>query len=177
MRPVLLAAALAVGGLVGLAACSSSGSSSDPQITFSTSGSTVSASPIQYCDVQEKNCTSDGTAPAVVSVPAGATVQVKAPQSVSSTPWQVAARFHGSTGNEYVSCSPLFGAGKASQYTVSPAASGDTLVLIEVYQSSAVLQKNPDGVHTTPVRGTWVLTDKNGTSSVLPQPGDNLCDD
>jgi Protein of unknown function (DUF2771) len=176
MRPVLLAV-LAVGGLVGLTACSSSSSSSDPQITFSTSGSTVSASPIQYCDVHEQNCTSDGTAPAVVKVPAGATVQVKAPQSVASTPWQVAARFHGSTGNEYVSCSPLFGAGKASQYTVSPAAAGDTLVLIEVYQSSAVLQKNPDGVHTTPVRGTWVLTDKSGTSAVLPQPGDNLCDD
>lgn len=173
MRSVL--AILAVGGLVGLAACSSP---SDPEITFATSGATVSAAPIQYCDVHEQNCRSDGSAPAVVSVPAGASVQIQAPQEVSSTPWQVAARFHGTkSGNDYASCSPVFAAGRQKQYTVVPP-KNDQLVLIEVYQSSAVLQKNPDGVFSTPVRGTWVLTNKaKDNSSVLPQPGDNLCDD
>jgi hypothetical protein len=176
MRRVLLAVP-AICGLLGLAACSSSPSGSSPQITFSTSGTTVTAAPIQYCDVHEQNCTGDGNAPVVVTVPAGASVQVKAPQSVSSTPWQVAARFHGvKSGNEFASCSPVFAAGKQTRYTVVPPV-GDQLVLIEVYQSSAVLNKNPDGVFSTPVRGTWVLTNKTGTSSTLPQPGDNLCDD
>lgn len=176
MRPVLLAV-LAVGGLVGLAACSSSSSSSNPRITFSTSDTTVSADPIQYCDVQERNCTGDGSAPVQVNVRAGVAVQVRAPQSVSATPWQVAARFHGTrSGNDYASCSPLFAAGKQTKYTVTPPP-GDELVLIEVYQSSAVLNKNPDGVFSTPVRGTWVLTNKTTTGTVLPQPGDNLCDD
>jgi hypothetical protein len=175
MRPVLLAV-LAVGGLVGVAACSSS-TPANPQITFSTSDTTVSADPIQYCDEQEQHCSGDGKAPVQVTVGTGVQVHVRAPESVSSTPWQVAARFHGTkSGDDYASCSPLFAAGKQTQYTVTPPA-GDELVLIEVYQSSAVLNKNPDGVFSTPVRGTWVLTNKTRTGTVLPQPGDNLCDD
>lgn len=174
MRPVLLA--VLVAGLVGAAACSSS-SSDNPRITFTMAGNTVSADPIQYCDVHEQHCTGDGAAPVVLNVPVGAAVQVTAPPSVSSTPWQVAARFHGvKSGNDFASCSPVFSPGRQSRYTVVPP-NGDQLVLIEVYQSSAVLNKNPDGVFTTPVRGTWVLTNRTGNTSILPQPGDNLCDD
>lgn len=173
VRRVFLALLLA-GGLVGLAACSAS----DPVITFASAGTTVTAQPIQYCDVQEQHCQADGSAPVGLTVPAGKPVQVSAPKEVADTPWQVAARFADSTGGQYVSCSPLFAAGQQSAYTVHAQHAGDRLVLIEVYQASATLVRQPDGDVSTPIRGTWVLTaDTRGgpTGHVLPKPGDNLC--
>ncbi|HEX5403435.1 MAG TPA: DUF2771 family protein [Pseudonocardiaceae bacterium] len=169
---------LAAGCLVLLSACSSSSGSANPTITFVANGNSVAAGPIQYCDVQERNCEADGGASVSLSVPAGRTVQVSVPKEVASTPWQVAARFADAKGTEYASCSRLFAANSASAYTVRAPQAGDHLVLIEVYQSSATLVQEPNGDIDTPIRGTWVLTAGtrgNASKPVLPKPGDNLC--
>lgn len=173
MRRVLLLL-LAVGGLVGLSACSVP----NPNITFFSSGSAVSVAPIQYCDVQEEHCTADGSAAGRITVIPGRPVQVSVPQEVADSPWQVAARFRDSNGTEYAACSPLFGVGSRYAYTVYAPHAGDQLVLIEVYQSSGTLRMTAGGDVFTPIRGTWVLTANTqgaAANSVLPKPGDNLC--
>jgi hypothetical protein len=165
---------VAVGGLIGLSACSAP----DPNITFSSAGTTVTARPIQYCDVNEQHCAADGRAPVSLRVGSGRPVQVSAPAEVGSTPWQVAARYQAASGSQYVSCSPLFMAGKQFAYTVHAQHPDDRLVLIEVYQASATIEQLPNGDIATPIRGTWVLTaDTPGSpiKAVLPKPGDNLC--
>jgi hypothetical protein len=176
VRRVLFA--LLAGGLVSLSACSSSSTSSTatPSMTFAAAGQTVTAVPIQYCDVHEENCKANGKAPVSLTVASGQPITVSAPKEIAQTPWQVAARFTDAKGSQYVSCSPLFAAGHQSVYTVHAAHAADRLVLIEVYQSSAVLVQEPNGDIDTPIRGTWVLTESTqGAKPVLPKPGDNLC--
>jgi Protein of unknown function (DUF2771) len=167
----VLFALLAAGGLAVLSACSVP----NPDITFFSSGTAVTAKPIQYCDVQEEHCQADGSAPVSLNVISGEPVQVSAPHDVAESPWQVAARFQSSTGSQYVACSPLFSAGQRYAYTVHAPHAGDQLVLIEVYQASGTLVQLPDGEVATPIRGTWVLTAGAQGSPVLPKPGDNLC--
>lgn len=177
MRRVLFAL-LTAGGLLLLSACSSSAPAPDLNMTFAAAGKTVTAAPIQYCDVHEENCKADGKAPVSLTVAAGQPITVSAPKEIAQTPWQVAARFTDTKGSQYVSCSPLFAAGHQSVYTVRAAHAADRLVLIEVYQSSAVLVREPNGDIDTPIRGTWVLTESTqggGAKPVLPKPGDNLC--
>jgi hypothetical protein len=173
VRRVLLAL-LAAGGLAVMSACSVP----NPNITFFSSGASVTAAPLQYCDIQEEHCRANGNASASLAVIAGQPVQVSAPAEVANSPWQVAARFRDASGSEYVSCSPLFTAGDRYAYTVHAPHGGDQLVLIEVYQASATLVQLPNGDIATPIRGTWVLTANTQGSAadkVLPKPGDNLC--
>jgi Protein of unknown function (DUF2771) len=175
----VLFALLAAGGLVLLSACSSSSTpSANPTMTFAAAGQTVTAAPIQYCDVHEENCKADGKAPVSLAVGSGQPVTITAPAGVAQTPWQVAARYQDANGSQYVSCSPLFAAGHQTAYTVHAAHPADNLVLIEVYQASATLEQEPNGDVDTPIRGTWVLTASTqggGSKPVLPKPGDNLC--
>lgn len=173
MRRVLLLL-LAVGGLVALSACSVP----NPDVTFYSSGKSVTAAPIQYCNAQEQHCAANGSAAAALTVIPGQPVQVSVPQEIANTPWQVAARFRDASGTEYASCSPLFGVGKQYAYTVYAPHAGDQLVLIEIYQSSATFALAAGNQVYTPIRGTWVLrANTQGTSanSVLPKPADNLC--
>lgn len=174
MRRVLFAL-LAAGGLVSLSACSVP----NPDITFFSSGHSVSVAPIQYCDVQEEHCQANGGATTSLPVVSGEPVQISAPSEVANTPWQVAARFKDANGSEYVSCSPLFTAGQQYAYTVHAPQAGDQLVLIEVYQASATIVEFSNGDTATPIRGTWVLTAATegapASAPVLPKPGDNLC--
>jgi hypothetical protein len=170
----VLFALLAAGCLVLLSACSVP----DPDITFFSSGRTVTAKPLQYCDLDEEHCQANGDASVSLSVIAGEPVQVSAPAEVAGSPWQVAARYRDASGSEYVSCSPLFTAGDQYAYTVHAPHGGDQLVLIEVYQASATIVALPNGDIATPIRGTWVLTaNTQGATNnpVLPKPGDNLC--
>lgn len=170
MRRLLLSL-LAAGGLLALTSCSAP----NPDITFFSSGSSVSAAPIQYCDVTALTCAANGSATVSLPVIAGKPMQISAPNEVASTPWQVAARYRGPNGAEYVACSPLFKPGERYAYTVNPPGAGDALVLIEVYQVSATLVQLPNGDLVTPARGTWVLTAGAGSGQVLPKAGDNLC--
>lgn len=170
VRRIVLVA-LAAGGLGLVSACSVP----DPRISFFADGTTVSAMPIQYCDIQEQNCRANGGAPVSLAVRDDRPVQISAPAEVARSPWQVAARYRGRDGGEFVACSPLFAAGSRFAYTVNSPRSGAALVLIEVYQASGTLIETPDGEVQTPIRGTWVLTAANTAEQVLPKPGDNLC--
>jgi hypothetical protein len=170
----VLFALLAAGGLVVLSSCSVP----NPNVTFYSSGTSVTAAPIQYCDVQEQHCTANGSASASLSVIPGQPVQISVPQEIADTPWQVAARFRDASGTEYAACSPLFGVGQRYAYTVYAPHAGDQLVLIEIYQSSATFALDGSQQVYTPIRGTWVLTANTqgaATKAVLPKPGDNLC--
>lgn len=174
MRRVLFAL-LTTGGLVlSLSACSAP----NPNITFYSSGSSIAVAPIQYCDVNEDHCQADGDAVRSLAVDSGEPVQISAPAQVADTPWQVAARYRDPGGTQYVTCSPLFRPRARFAYTVHLPRAGDQLLLVEVYQASAVIEETPNGDVETPVRGTWVLTANSrgaSTNLVLPKPGDNLC--
>jgi hypothetical protein len=167
----VLFAALAVGGLALMSACSVP----NPNITFFSSGKSVTAKPLQYCDLNEEHCQANGGASVSLAVRTGQPVQVSTPDEVATSPWQVAARYKDAKGSEYVSCSPLFTAGDQYAYTVHAQHGGDQLVLIEVYQASATIVQLPNGDIATPIRGTWVLTAEAANNAVLPKPGDNLC--
>jgi hypothetical protein len=171
MRRGVLLLLLAVGAVPVLSSCSTP----NPDMTFFASGTSVSVAPVQYCDRLERHCAANGDAAASLTVRGADPVQISAPEEVAATPWQVAARFKGANGDEYVSCSPLFPAGQRYAYTVTPPRAGDQLVLIEVYQISATMFQMPNGDIVTPARGTWVLTANTGGQRVLPKPGDNLC--
>ena len=170
----MLLSLLVAGGLLALSACSVP----DPDVTFFSSGRSVSVAPIQYCDVLEQHCAANGSAAASLNVIPGQPVQISVPQEIANTPWQVAARFRDASGAEYASCSPLFGVGQQFAYTVYAPHSGDQLVLIEIYQSSGTIAETSSGQVYTPVRGTWVLTANTQgapSNTVLPKPADNLC--
>lgn len=168
MRRLLLPL-LAVGGLLFLSGCSAP----VPDITFFSSGASVTVAPLQYCDLRAEHCAANGSAAGALTVIPGRPVQVSAPGEVATSPWQVAARFRGANGAEYVACSPLFTNGQQYAYTVTAPHAGDQLVLIEVIQASATLLQDAAGNIFTPARGTWVVT--AGGNEVLPKPGDNLC--
>lgn len=165
--PLLAAAGLIVAGC----------STPPPAFTIYLGHSSVQVSPTQYCDVTGLNCQPDGGAVEVATVPDGQVVQVSAPDSVATTPWQVAAWYkNASNGNSYIACSGLFPAGQQYAYTLRPP-SGDQLVLVEIYQLSTSLVPNNNGGFSVLSRGTWVLTnDANGTPT-FPKPHDNLCGD
>src|SRR5262250_3392995 len=74
-----------------LAGCSGGGD--PPKITFAAGGSTVTAGPTQYCDVNVKQCQPDADAAASLKVPPGQAVQVSVPGPVSEAPWQVVFRY------------------------------------------------------------------------------------
>lgn len=170
----MLLSLLAAGGLVALSSCSVP----DPRITFFSSGRSVSAAPIQYCDVQDQHCNANGSAAVSLTVVPGQPVQISVPQEVANTPWQVAARFKDANGTDYAACSPLFKVGQQFAYTVYAPHAGDQLVLIEIYQSSGTITMTASGDIYTPVRGTWVLTANTQgapSNTVLPKPADNLC--
>jgi hypothetical protein len=165
----LLAAAL---GLV-VAGCSTP----PPAFTMYLGKGSVQVPPTQYCNVTAQNCQANGANAKVVTVPDGQIVQVSAPESVASTPWQVAAEYKNpANGASYIGCSPLFPANQQYAYTVRPPA-GDQLVLIQIYQSSAsaVLTSNGDFAFLT--RGTWLLTNNANGAPIYPKPADNLCAD
>jgi hypothetical protein len=166
--PLLAAACLIVAGC----------STPPPAFTVYIGHGSVQVPPTQYCDTSGlHNCQANGAAATAVPVPDGQIVQVSAPESVATSPWQVAAEYHNaSNGNSYVACSPLFPASQQYAYTVRPP-SGDQLVVVEIYQSSTSLVALSNGGFAALVRGTWVLTNNANGSPTYPKAGDNLCED
>ncbi|HEY2701006.1 MAG TPA: DUF2771 family protein [Pseudonocardiaceae bacterium] len=173
-RPRAALPLLAAAACLTVAGCSTP----PPAFTMFLGNGSVQVPPTQYCDIDGlHNCQANGTAATVVSVPDGQLVQVSAPESVATTPWQVAAEYKSaSNGQSYISCSPLFPASQQYAYTVRPP-SGDQLVVIEIYQSSTSLVPLNNGGFAALVRGTWVLSNEANGAPTYPKAGDNLCED
>ena len=174
-RNIVRAAALPLLAAVGLivAGCTTP----PPAFTIYVGDGSVQVPPTQYCDLTAQNCQANGANAKVVSVRDGQIVQVSAPESVATTPWQVAAEYKNpANGDSYIGCSPLFPANQQYAYTVRPPA-GDQLVLIQIYQTSAsaVLTSNGDFAFLT--RGTWLLTNDANGAPIYPKAADNLCGD
>jgi hypothetical protein len=174
VRRVVVAVITAVAGLLALSACTAP----VPDVTFYTGGHTVAAAPLQYCDAQFRHCLPHANAPVFLTVPPGDPVQISAPEEFRDTPWQVAARYGDGRGKEFVACSSVFTNGSHLAYTVTPPA-GYRLVLIEVYQVSAVIgitanEQNVEFENS----GVWslVATPPAGRRPELPKLGDNLCE-
>ncbi|HJP75098.1 MAG TPA: DUF2771 family protein [Pseudonocardiaceae bacterium] len=166
--PLLAAIGLTVAGC----------STPPPAFTVFVGNGSVQVPPTQYCDITGlRNCQANGAAATVVSVRDGQIVQVSAPESVATTPWQIAAEYKNvANGDSYVACSPLFPADQQYAYTVRPP-SGDQLVVVEIYQSSTSLVPLNNGGFAALARGTWVLTNNANGSPTYPKAGDNLCED
>jgi hypothetical protein len=171
VRRILLCVVAAVAGLAVLSGCSTP----IPDVTFFSSGHSVSAAPLQYCDATVKHC-APSAAPTFLTVAPGKPVQVSVPDEVAATPWQVAARFRDAKGQEYVSCSTVFGSGTRYAYSVLPP-TGYQLVLVEVYSISANIAMTQTGQVIFQNSGVWslVANPTAGQQLELPKPGDNLC--
>lgn len=156
MLPAVLA--LAVLSTAGLAAC---GDSEPPQVSFSTSGHTVTTGPVRSCDVQLTECQSDDKAVAVLDVPAGHQVTITVPDPIARTPWQVVFRYRkpGDAGNgePIEGRSKVFPPGAQHDFTLTVPRTL-TLDTIEVQQYGA-----PEVVNGQPsfrIRSAWVLNGK-----------------
>jgi hypothetical protein len=171
---VVLGVIAAVTAMIGLSGCTAP----VPDVTFYTSGHSVAAAPLQYCDAHLQHCLAHANPPVFLSVRPGEPVQVSAPEEFRTTPWQVAARYRDGQGKEYVACSTLFTDGTRLAYTVTPP-TGYELVLVEVYQVAALIGIGSDPAHVTFANsGVWslVATPAAGQQPELPKLGDNLCE-
>ena len=161
MRRVALGVIAAVAGLLLLSGCTAP----IPDVTFYSSGHSVAAAPLQYCDSQLQHCLAHANPPVFLTVAPGALVQVSAPVDFRTTPWQVAARYRDGQGKEYVACSALFTGGNQLAYTVAPPP-GDQLVLIEVYQVAALIGISANAQSVTFANsGVWSRRDTVGRSA------------
>lgn len=173
-RDVVGLIGVAVAGLLVLSGCTAP----VPDVTFYSSGHTVTAAPLQYCDATLRHCIAHANPPAFLTVTPGEPVQISAPEEFQDAPWQVAARYRDRQGKEFVACSALFANGSHLAYTVTPP-TGYQLVLIEVYQVAALI-----GLGATPQSatfansGVWslVANPPAGQQPELPKLGDNLCE-
>jgi hypothetical protein len=172
VRRIPLCVVAAIAGMVVLSGCSAP----VPDVTFYNSGHTVAAAPLQYCDAKLQHCIAHANPPVFLTVPPGSPVQISAPAEFAKTPWQVAARYRDGQGKEYVVCSTVFANGSQLAYTVTPP-TGYRLVLIEVYQVSAVIGITAQQQVVFANSGVWslVATPPAGQQRELPKPGDNLC--
>jgi len=161
-----------VGGLLLVGGCSTP----IPDVTFYSSGHSTAAPPLQYCDATLRSCMPHANPPVFLSVTPGNPVQVSVPVEFTNTPWQVAARYRDRQGKEFVACSTLFANGTRLAYTVTPP-NGYQLVLIEVYQVSAVIGITAQQQVFFQNSGVWsmVANPPAGQQPELPKPGDNLC--
>jgi Protein of unknown function (DUF2771) len=141
-----------LGALVGC-----SGDEGPPKVTFAAAGSTVMASPTQYCDVNVKECQADGNAAVALKVPPGQAVEVSVPGSVSEAPWQVVFRYRAADGTKTQARSTVFPAGQRSEYKLDPPAADAQLETVEVQQFGAAMVARADGVDFA-TRATWVLS-------------------
>jgi hypothetical protein len=153
MRSPLVALWLVSLGI--LAGCSSDGG--PPKVTFAAAGSTVTAGPTQYCDVNVKECQGDGDAAVALKVPPGQVVQVSVPGSVSEAPWQVVFRYRAADGTKTQARSAVFPAGQRSEYKLELPAADAQLETVEVQQFGAAMVARSDGVDFA-TRATWVLS-------------------
>ena len=151
----LLLVALSLVSLGAFAGCS--GDDGPPRVTFATAGSTVTAGPTQYCDVNVQECQADGGAAVALEVPPGQAVQVSVPGSVSETPWQVVFRYRAADGTKTQARSTVFPAGQRSEYKLEPPAADAQLETVEVQQFGAAMVTRTDGVDFA-TRATWVLS-------------------
>jgi hypothetical protein len=172
VRRVVVGLIAAVAGLLLLSGCTKP----IPDVTFYTSGHSVAAAPLQYCDSTLQHCLPHANPPVFLGVTPGQPVQVSAPVEFRTTPWQVAARYRDGQGKEFVACSALFANGGQLAYTVRPP-TGYQLVLIEVYQVAALIGLGGNQQVTFADSGVWslVATPPAGQQPELPKLGDNLC--
>lgn len=152
MRSPLLLTVLAL-------ALTGAGCSDDqrPQVTFSAAGSTVTAAPTQYCDVDVQDCAADPDAAVALKVPPGEPLEVSVPGEVSQAPWQVVFRYRSADGAKTQARSNVFGAGQRSSYTLQLPAGDAQLETVEVQQFGAAMVPREDGVDFS-TRATWVLS-------------------
>ena len=142
--------------LVGLA-CAACGDDGPPQVTFAAAGSSVTAGPTQYCDVQVQDCQADPDAAVVLRVPPGSPLEVSVPGSVSEAPWQVVFRYRAPDGTATQARSTVFPAGQRSAYTLEPPAQDAQLETVEVQQFGTAMVPREDGFDFA-TRATWVLS-------------------
>lgn len=142
---------------LGLVAACSNGDEGPPKVTFGAAGSSVTASPTQYCDVQVQDCKADPNAAVVLRVPPGEALDVSVPTAVSEAPWQVVFRYRAPDGAKTQARTNVFGAGERSEYTLEPPVEGAQLETVEVQQFGTAMVAREDGVDFA-TRATWVLS-------------------
>jgi hypothetical protein len=128
-----------------------------PEVTFAAGGSTVTAGPSQYCDVNVQDCEADGGAAVTLRVPPGQPVQVSVPAAVSEAPWQVVFRYRTADGTRTQARSTVFAAGQRTEYKLELPAPDAQLETVEVQQFGAAMVPREDGVDFA-TRATWVLS-------------------
>jgi Protein of unknown function (DUF2771) len=135
------------------------GADGTPQVTFGAGTATVTAGPTQYCNLEFTDCRNDAGAPVVLAVPAGVPLQVRVPEEISETPWQVAFTYRDATGAQADGRSPVFGPGQRTEYPLKLPGPTDRLLTAQVQQYGPPPQANAEtGEIEFPIRATWVLT-------------------
>jgi hypothetical protein len=155
VRLVLPVALLTAMGAVMVAGCSEP--APPPEVTFAADGSTVTARPTQYCDVNVQDCQADPKAAVTLRVPPGQPLEVSVPGSVSEAPWQVVFRYRSKDGTSAQARSTVFAAGERSAYTLRLPEEQAQLETVEVQQFGAAMVPREDGVDFA-TRATWVLS-------------------
>lgn len=145
--------------VVALVAACSTTPEGPPQVQFAAAGSTVTARPTQYCNLEMTDCHNDDGAPVELRIPAGTPLQVTVPDAISSAPWQVVFAYRDGTGAlAEGKRTSVFAPGTRTAYTLELPAPADRLVTAQVQQFGAPPEANDNGGVDFPIRASWVLT-------------------
>jgi hypothetical protein len=128
-----------------------------PQVTFSAAGTTVTARPTQYCDLELTDCSADASAPVQLPVPPGTPLQVAVPDDIAAAPWHVVFSYRDAGGQQVDARSPVL-ATKQHDYTLTLPEPVDRLITAQVQQFGPAPEIDEQtGELQFPVRGSWVL--------------------
>lgn len=153
-----LALVVVVAVVVVLVVRATAGPSSPGDVVFAAGGVTATVGASQFCDVQVTECGDDTEAQAVLRVPPNTPLVVTVPESVATTPWQLAFTFRDGGGAVEQGRSPvLFGASAGPSFTLVLPTPGAQLQNAEVQQYGARMSQGPDGLQFA-TRATWVLS-------------------
>jgi hypothetical protein len=135
--------------------------STPPEITFVAKDKTVAAKPFRYCNVEVTECTEDRNAVAYLTLPAGATVEVRVPDDVAATPWSVTIGYVTATGEQKDQMVGVFTKGDRETFTAQAPAPGDSLTTVEVKQAGGRLEDEGGQPQVVP-RAVWSLQIQRG---------------
>jgi hypothetical protein len=133
-----------------------SGPDSPGAVTFAAGGQSQSAQPTVYCDLKVTDCENEPTAVVALPLPPGTAVDITVPDTVMTTPWQVAFAYVDENGAQQSGRSEVFAPNTQGRFRLALPDPRWRLQRVEVQQFGASETVTAQGSLFS-TRSTWVL--------------------